>query len=95
MEFARLRARGQTTIPKKIRDAANLGTGDVLAFEIEGERLVLRKVTHGQDDYLQALPGSWGNGVRPRTRKHGVTFERLDVVVVPFPFTERQSAGRC
>ena len=64
MEFARLRARGQTTIPKKIRDAANLRPGDVLAFEIEGERLVLHKVTQGQDDYLQALSrvvGEWNS----------------------------------
>ena len=64
MEFARLRARGQTTIPKKIRDAANLRAGDVLAFEIEGERLVLHKVTQGQDDYLQALSrvvGEWNS----------------------------------
>ena len=64
MEFARLRARGQTTIPKKIRDAANLSAGDVLAFEIEGERLVLHKVTQGQDDYRQALSrvvGEWSS----------------------------------
>ena len=64
MEFARLRARGQTTIPKKIRDAANLRPGDVLAFEIEGERLVLHKVTQGQDEYLQALSrvvGEWNS----------------------------------
>ena len=64
MEFVRLRAWGQTTIPKKIRDAANLRPGDVLAFEIEGERLVLHKVTQGQDDYLQALSrvvGEWNS----------------------------------
>ena len=41
-----------------------LSAGDVLAFEIEGERLVLHKVTQRQDDYLQALSqvvGEWSS----------------------------------
>ena len=55
MELARVTARGQTTIPKRIREAANLRVGDVLAFEIEGDRMVVQKVTPGQDEYLQSL----------------------------------------
>ena len=55
MELAKITARGQTTIPKRIREAANLREGDVIAFEIEGSHLVVRKVTPGQDDYLQGL----------------------------------------
>ena len=65
MEFSKITARGQTTIPKKIRDAANLSAGDVLAFEIEGEHLVLHKVTQGRDDYLQALSGVVGEWSSP------------------------------
>ena len=42
-----------------------LAPGDVLAFEIEGERLVLHKVTQGQDDYLQALSGVVGEWSSP------------------------------
>ena len=55
MELAKITARGQTTIPKSIREAANLHEGDVLAFEIEGNHLVVRKVTPGRDDYLRGL----------------------------------------
>ena len=55
MELAKITARGQTTIPKRIREAANLREGDVIAFEIEGGHLVVRKVTPGRDDYLQGL----------------------------------------
>ena len=55
MELAKITARGQTTIPKSIREAANLGAGDVVAFEIKGNHLVVRKVMPGQDDYLQGL----------------------------------------
>ncbi len=55
MELAKITARGQTTIPKSIREAANLHEGDVLAFEIEGNHLVVHKVMPGRDDYLQGL----------------------------------------
>ncbi len=55
MELAKITARGQTTIPKSIREAANLGAGDVIAFEIKGNHLIVRKVMPGQDDYLQGL----------------------------------------
>ena len=55
MEFAKITARGQTTIPKSIREAADLHAGDVITFEIEGNHLVVRKVMPGRDDYLQGL----------------------------------------
>ena len=55
MELAKITARGQTTIPKRIRKAANLDEGDVIAFAIEGDHLLVHKVTPGQDDYLQGL----------------------------------------
>ena len=55
MELAKITARGQTTIPKRIREAANLGVGDVIAFEFDGSQLVVRKVTPGRDDYLQGF----------------------------------------
>lgn len=55
MELAKITARGQTTIPKKIREAANLVEGDVISFEMDGDHLVVRKVTPGQDEYLQGL----------------------------------------
>ena len=57
MELAKITARGQTTIPKSIREAANLREGDVIAFEVEGNHLVVHKVTPRQDDYLQGLSG--------------------------------------
>ena len=55
MELARVTARGQTTIPKRIREAANLQVGDVLAFELDGNRLMVRKVTPERDEYLEGL----------------------------------------
>lgn len=65
MQLAKITARGQTTIPKSIRQAANLDTGDVIAFEIEGDHLVVRKVTPGQDNYLEGLSVIMSEWVSP------------------------------
>ena len=62
MDIAKITARGQTTIPKGIREAANLREGDTLAFEVEGDHVVIRKVTSRRDDYMHGLSevlGEW------------------------------------
>ena len=53
MKVARISTRGQTTIPKSIREAAGLYVGDTLAFETEGEQVVVRKVFQGSNDAAQ------------------------------------------
>ena len=55
MEVAKITARGQTTIPKRIREAASLHGDDMLAFEVEGDHATVHKVTSGRDDYSQGL----------------------------------------
>ena len=54
MELARVGTRGQTTIPKRVRAAANLNVGDTLAFEVQADHLIVRKIP-AQDDYLRGL----------------------------------------
>lgn len=65
MELAKITARGQTTIPKRIREVAGLHEGDVIAFEVEGDHLLVRKVAPGQDDYLRGLAGTLGEWNSP------------------------------
>ncbi len=65
MEMSRITSRGQTTIPKRIREAANLRPGDIVAFEIAGDHLRLRKVEPGQDDYLEGLSEVMSEWVSP------------------------------
>lgn len=64
MELARVGTRGQTTIPKRVRAAANLNVGDTLAFEVRADHLVVRKMPVAQDDYLHGLVrilGEWNS----------------------------------
>ena len=65
MDLAKITARGRTTIPKRIREAANLGEGDVLSFRIEGDHLVVHKVTSGRDAYLLGLSEILGEWISP------------------------------
>jgi AbrB family looped-hinge helix DNA binding protein len=57
MELARITAKGQMTIPKKVREAAHLNSGDVVALDVEGDRIFMRKIV-GDDEYLAAVQGT-------------------------------------
>lgn len=60
MELAKLTSKGQTTIPKPLRDAVGLAPGDVLAFEVEGDHLILRKLRNPADPYLAGVESTLG-----------------------------------
>lgn len=44
MKVSRVSAKGQVTIPAGIRSALGVGPGDLIAYELEGDRVRLRKV---------------------------------------------------
>jgi AbrB family looped-hinge helix DNA binding protein len=48
-------SKGQMTIPKRVRDAAQLAEGDVVVFAVEGDRIILRKLPARRDDYLAGV----------------------------------------
>ncbi len=65
MQLAKIGARGRTTIPKTIREAADLREGDAIAFEIEGGRLLVHKVLPGRHEYLHGLCAAMGEWLSP------------------------------
>ncbi|MDE0262373.1 MAG: AbrB/MazE/SpoVT family DNA-binding domain-containing protein [Bryobacterales bacterium] len=65
MEFAKITSSGRATIPKSVREAADLNEGDVITFEVEGDHLVVRKVTPWQDDYVLGLSKILNEWVSP------------------------------
>ena len=44
----RVGEKGQVTIPKELRDQLGLGAGSEVAFELQDESLVIRKVDGGR-----------------------------------------------
>ena len=56
MELARVTAKGQATIPKRIRDAAHIREGDMLAFELDSNNwITIKRIDPSVDLALSAL----------------------------------------
>ncbi|MGA8148053.1 MAG: AbrB/MazE/SpoVT family DNA-binding domain-containing protein [Gallionellaceae bacterium] len=56
MELARVTAKGQATIPKRIRDAAHIREGDMLAFDLDSNnRIIIKRIEPPIDVELSAL----------------------------------------
>lgn len=54
----------QATIPQSIREALGIGAGDRVQFEIDGERVILRKLPDLDWEYLEAVSetlGEWAS----------------------------------
>ena len=65
MEFSKVTARGQTTIPKPIREATGLREGDLIGFEQRGDHIVLRKIEIARDSYLEGISGLMSEWTSP------------------------------
>ena len=55
MDIARITSKGQMTIPKRIREAAHLLSGDVMILEVEDGLVTMRKLPAGEDSYLKGV----------------------------------------
>ena len=49
-EFSTLTAKGQTTVPKPIRQALSLREGDQIAFRVDENGVTLRRVDEARED---------------------------------------------
>jgi AbrB family looped-hinge helix DNA binding protein len=65
MEIAKITARGQMTIPKKVRDAAHLVAGDRVALYFAGGCISLSKITSTENDYLKTIEATLGEWSSP------------------------------
>lgn len=55
MKIARVKTNGQITIPKTILEAAHIREGDLLSFEIDCDRLIIRRITSPIETELSSL----------------------------------------
>lgn len=54
-----LSTKSQTTIPQPVRVALRLGEGDILAYRIEGDSVILTRATPAPADDPFATFGEW------------------------------------
>lgn len=58
MRRSRLTKKGQTTIPVDIRSFLDLDSGDMVSFIIEGDKVVVRKSSSQDDEYMRSVEGT-------------------------------------
>ena len=58
MLASKVTSKFQTTIPSDIRKQLGIKQGDMVAFEIENGKVVLRRVSPVDIEYVKALAGS-------------------------------------
>jgi antitoxin PrlF len=59
MGLARITAKGQATIPKRIKEAAHIREGDMLAFDLDSSnRITIKRIDPPIDVELSALQGT-------------------------------------
>jgi len=69
----KLSSRGQVVIPKKVREALSLAEGDSLAVAVQGDLIILRKLT--LQDLLDDSERNYREG---KTLSHKEVFSQLD-----------------
>lgn len=53
--FSRISGKGQVTIPKRIRDALGAAPGDIIAYEVKGKVVTLKRLGPFDAAYHSAL----------------------------------------
>ena len=61
MITSRLTSKAQTTIPQPVRVALRLGPGDAISYEIEGDRVVLKRANAEVVDDPFATFSEWNS----------------------------------
>jgi AbrB family transcriptional regulator (stage V sporulation protein T) len=72
LSTAKLSTKGQIVIPKPLRDKLGLKPGDPLVVGVDGDRLILRKIT-----FSALIEESKRNYETGNTLSHEETFEGL------------------
>lgn len=62
MIIGRITAKAQTTIPRAVRLALGIKPGDEIAYEIEGDRVILRRAGDPFDRPFAAF-SEWSDGL--------------------------------
>jgi len=63
---AKVTAKGQTTIPKEVREALEIGPGDLIVWEVAPDRrAVVRRAQRWDLEYLRAVEGTLSEWTSP------------------------------
>jgi antitoxin PrlF len=65
ISMSRLTSKYQATIPRPVRECLRVGTGDSIAFVVEGDRVWVRRAEPLDREFARALSGTMGEWLSP------------------------------
>src|ERR1039458_4333598 len=83
---SKITSKGQTTLPKEIRDKLGVHSGDTLIYEVEGNAVRVRKA--------EPFDLAWHRAISPTLAEWDSTNDHENFVVVPFPFADSDQSVR-
>ena len=66
---SRISAKGQITVPQKVREQVGLKSGDLVSYEVEDGRVILRPIEPFDLAYHAAVSGTLGEWNTPEDNK--------------------------
>lgn len=69
MDVAKVTARGQLILPKRIRARLRVQEGDLVAFSLENDAVVVRRLPGGADGYLTSVESTLSEWHSPEDEK--------------------------
>jgi antitoxin PrlF len=63
--MSRLTSKYQATIPRPVRERLGVGSGDSIAFVVEGDRVWVRRAEPLDREFARALSGTLGEWLSP------------------------------
>ena len=64
-EFSRLTGKYQATVPASVRRTLGVGAGDRIAWEVEGDTVILRRAALKDDGFTAALSDTLSEWASP------------------------------
>lgn len=65
ISMSRLTSKYQATIPRPVREHLGVGSGDSIAFVVEGDRVWVRRAEPLDREYARALSGTMSEWLSP------------------------------
>jgi len=94
MHVSKLSAKGQVTIPIEIRKSLGIEPGDLVAYELQGQYIKLRRITPFDAAFHSPFLKPLKSGTAPTIKRLSMICNQWDVVAVPFPFTDKPEAKK-
>ena len=76
---SRITSKGQTTIPREVRQKLSLRPGDVLVYELDEDEVRVRKQAPLDVAYLRAVQTTLSEWDSPRMRPPSTIFEQFEM----------------